>query len=46
MISKNYKNNFLKNKNILVTGASKGIGKCVTENLSIVGCKYYNALKK
>ena len=37
MIYKNYKNNFLKNKNILVTGASKGIGKCVTENLSMLG---------
>ena len=31
------KNNFLQGKNILITGASSGIGRALTKNLSKLG---------
>ena len=37
MASSNSKKNFLNGKNILITGASKGIGKYVAKELAILG---------
>lgn len=37
MVDMNFDLNLLKNKNILITGASNGIGKSLSENLSKYG---------
>ena len=37
MASSNSEKNFLNGKNILVTGASKGIGKYVAKELALLG---------